>query len=218
MEPILNFLHNLSTQVPLSIYTSIGGLFEEIVAPIPSPLIMTTAGSIAQEQGRVALYIVLISAFAAVGKTVGALIIYYFADKAEDVVLTKFGKFLGITHKEVESFGKKFNNSWHDDVLLIFLRAVPIFPGAPVAAVCGLIKLNLRTYIQSTLIGVWIRSIIFGYIGYYGLSYLEEGVTNAENLGIFIFLMLVGIPTLYLFYKKRDHIQDSILKIIERSK
>ncbi len=216
MEQFLDILHDLSTKVPLSIYTSIGGLIEEIVAPIPSPLIMTSAGSIAQEQGQVAMYIVLISLFAAVGKTIGAYVIYYFADKAEDIVLTKFGKFLGISHKEVENFGKRFNKTWHDDVLLIFLRAVPIFPGAPVAAVCGLIKLNLRTYIQSTFVGVWIRSMIFGYIGYYGMSQLKEGLVSAESIGKIIILAIIGIPTLYFFYKKRNHIQDSILKMLEK--
>ncbi len=218
MDKMLALLHNLSLQVPLSIYASVGGLIEEIVAPIPSPLVMTTAGSIAQEQGKAWVYLVFISGLAAIGKTVGAWVIYYFADKAEDIFVSRFGKLLGFSHKEVENFGKRFSNTWHDDILLIFLRAVPIFPGAPVAAVCGLIKLNIRTYIQSTFVGVWIRSVIFAYIGYFGLSQLKEGIVNAESIGKILVMLFIAIPFLYFFYKKRDHLQNTLLGKIEGKK
>ncbi len=212
MEKFLSSLHTLSEQVPLPVFTSVGGLIEELIAPIPSPLVMTTAGSIALDQEQTAFYIVVISLFAAVGKTIGAIIIYYFADKAEDLVLTKFGKFLGITHREVESFGKRFNNTWKDDVVLFLLRAIPVFPGAPVAAVAGLIKINMRTYIQSTFLGVWVRSMIFGYIGYFGLSQLSEVVASAEDVGKVLFFIAVGITCYVIFQKKRDHIQEVLLK------
>ncbi len=212
MEKFLSALHALSELVPLPVFTTIGGFIEEVVAPIPSPLVMTSAGSIALEQGQTAFYIVIISLFAAIGKTIGAIIIYYFADKAEDVVLSRFGKFLGITHREVESIGKRFNKTWKDDVILFLLRAIPVFPGAPVAAVAGLIKINMRTYVQSTFLGVWVRSMIFAYIGYYGLSQLNEFVASAEDVGKILFFLAVGVTGIIIFQKKRDHIQEVLLK------
>ena len=216
MEEIIIALERLSKTIPLPLYSSIGGLIEEIIAPIPSPIIMTTAGSIALEQNRTILYVVGISLLAAVGKTIGAWVIYYVADVGEDIVLSRFGKFLGISHKEIESLGKRFNNTWKDDVLLVLLRAIPIFPGAPVAAVCGLIKLNMRTYLQSTFIGVWIRSMIFAFTGYYGMSHVNQYIASAEGVGNLIFLLLVGIPALYFVYKKKDKLQEMAMERLNK--
>lgn len=216
MEYLITLLEKLSESIPLPIYVTIGGLVEEVIAPIPSPLVMTSAGSIAEQQGQTIMYLAFISLLAAFGKTIGAVIIYVFADKAEDLLLTRFGKFLGITHKEIESFGKKFNNTWKDDVLLVILRAVPIFPGAPVAAVAGLIKLNMRTYIQSTFIGVWIRSMIFAVIGFYGMSQLNHYIAGAEGFGNLIFLIIVGVPFLYYVYKNKERLQDHALDMLKK--
>lgn len=212
MEYLLNTLDTLINRVPILVYVTFGGLVEEIIAPIPSPLVMVSAGSLAQEQGKLPVFVFVISFFAAIGKTIGSLVIYYIADKTEDIFLTRFGKFLGVSHKEIESLGKKFDNTWKDDLIIILLRAVPIFPGTPVALVCGLIKINIRTYIQSTFIGVFIRSLIFGFVGYLGMSQLDRIIANTEGIGDLVVYTIIVLVFGGFVYKRRDKIQKALLK------
>ncbi|MBN1168300.1 VTT domain-containing protein [Candidatus Woesebacteria bacterium] len=218
MEKLFTILADFVHKVPLPIYTSIGGLIEEVVAPVPSPLIMTSAGGFAKDQGFLPFYIAVISLYAAIGKTIGALLIYFVSDKAEDLVLIKFGKFFGVTHKQVEKLGKKFDKTWKDDLLLIFLRALPVLPGAPVAIVAGIIKLNLRTYIVSTLIGVWLRSMIFGYTGYYGISQLGRLIASLDSIVNVILVIGALIFAGYFAYKKKEKLEKIVLKALDKKK
>lgn len=191
--------------VPLELFAFVGSVIEELVAPIPSPLVMATAGTIARAQGRTWLYLGLIALISAVSKTLGCIFFYFFADKAEDLISKKLGWFLGFSHKDIENIGRHFNGTRKDDVVLIFLRAFPIMPSTPISLVCGFIKLSFRTYVQSTLIGAFIRSSIFLYLGYSGLEIyrsLLEGIDSAQSLmNILIAVVLAGILG-FLYYKR----------------
>lgn len=207
LNELIRQLTLLSEKVPVELYAFIGGLIEEIVAPIPSPLIMTTAGGILHLQGRGILALIFISLLAAAGKTLGAWLIYAVADKAEDILTHRFGKWLGITHRDIESIGRYFDKTWKDDVLLIFLRAFPIIPGAPVAVVCGIIKLNLTTYLRSTFIGILLRNLLLGGIGYGGVANYQtivEALKVAETAGK-VFLVILTLAAIGGFYYLRNH-------------
>ena len=204
-ENLILHLKLLSEQIPVGLYVLVGGFMEEVIAPIPSPLIMTTAGSLLriQSQGIAALF--LISFLAAFGKTIGSWIIYVIADKSENLIMLRFGKFLGVTQQDVEKIGKRFNNTWKDDVLLVLLRAIPFIPGAPVAVVCGIIKLNLKRYLRSTLVGTFLRSLLFGFIGYNGLAAYQAvlgRLNTLETAGSILFILLV-LAFLVWFYSLR---------------
>lgn len=211
-ENLILRLTLLSEQIPVGLYALVGGFIEEIVAPIPSPLIMTTAGSLVRLQGQGIIALFLVSFLAAFGKTIGSWIIYVIADKSEDLIMLRFGKFLGVTRQDVENIGKRFDNTWKDDMLLVLLRAVPFIPGAPVAVVCGIIKLNLKRYLRSTLVGTFLRSLMFGFIGYSGLAAYQAvlGRLNALETAGKIILVLLVVACLVWFYslRKSDGIHD----------
>ena len=157
-----------------------GSILEEVLAPIPSPLVMMLAGTIAHARNHPLAYLLLLSILASIGKTLGSWVFYILADKAEDVVLSRFGKILQISHKEVENIGKHFSGGLKDDLVLFVLRALPIVPTSLVSLVCGLIKLDLRTYLRSTFFGYFIRSFIFLYLGYTGIGTYESLFTSKE--------------------------------------
>jgi len=173
LSPLIELLHQLSGIMPLPIFTFFGAFIEEVIAPIPSPLVMTLAGSMAASLGRAWTYLIWLALVGAIGKTIGSYIIYVISDKGEDIVLNKFGKYLGVSHKEVEIIGKHLNKGWRDEFVLILLRAIPIMPTAPVSIVCGLIKINLKTYLSSTFIGTLIRNVFYLYLGFTSVGALE---------------------------------------------
>lgn len=221
MDQIINLIKTLANIIPLDMFAFVGSLLEEIVAPIPSPLVMTTAGTLAHTQNHTLLYLLWLALIASFGKTIASWLYYVLADKTEDLILTRFGKFIGISHKEVESIGKHFNGTWRDDVVLLVVRALPIMPTSLVSVVCGFIKLNMRTYLQSTFIGYFIRSFIFLYLGYTGMATYgnaEESISNIESLIkialVFGLVILLG----WIFYKRsKGKIHNWLKRITSKS-
>lgn len=216
ISPFIAFLHSIAAVVPLPVFTFLGALIEEIIAPIPSPIVMTLAGSLAATSGGVVGSLVTLAIIGSIGKTIGSYFIYIIADKLEDVVLSKFGKFLGVSHREVESIGKHLNKGWRDDIVLFLLRAVPIMPTAPVSLVAGLVKLNLRTYLVSTFLGNIVRNLFYLYVGFTSIGALEsvnEGLDSIENIGyVLIFALMAGVVGYFYLQRKKG----KGLNIIER--
>lgn len=216
--PIIEYLHSFSQTVPLPIFVSVGAAIEEIIAPIPSPLVMTLAGSLSAASGAHWLTLVYLAIIGSLAKTVASYIVYVVSDKAEDLVLGKFGKFLGVTHKEVEKLGSQLSGGWKDDLVMLALRAIPIIPTAPVSIISGLLKINLVTFFWTTAVGYAIRNYFYLYLGAtsaYALESLNEGLGSVEKIGYLIIFVLLVVLTIF-FYKQRqdDNIIAKLLKAL----
>lgn len=205
IEDLIALLEQLAQHVPVELFAFFGSFIEELIAPIPSPVVMTLAGSMAATNGSPFWYLFVIAVIAAVGKTIGAIILYFVADKMEDVLLSRLGKFIGVTHKQVEQIGDRFQGTPRDYVTLLIIRSTPIIPSAPISLICGLIALPKKLFIISTFFGTIVRDFIYLYIGYTGLSAAAEithGIEGASSI-ITIILGLVGIGIFaWIVYKK----------------
>lgn len=209
---IIDLFEVYATQVPVELFTFVAAFIEEVIAPVPSPVVMTLAGSIAAAQETTLMFLLYLAVIGAVGKTLGAGLLYFITDKAEDLVFKRFGKFLGVSHKEIEGIGKHLNGSKWDDVVFFVIRCLPIMPSAPVSIVCGFIKFNFRSFITLTFFGTIIRNLFFLYFGYLGASNLErimEGVTNIEAF-VEIGIAAVIIVFIGWIYLKRTRQSDPI--------
>ncbi|MGI5827863.1 MAG: DedA family protein [Patescibacteria group bacterium] len=204
-EDLLNVLLSFANKVPIELYAIIGPFAEEIVSPIPSPFVMASAGSIAAAQNKALIYLAWLALLGAFGKTIASWILYFAADKAEDVVVGRFGKFIGISHKEVEDLGRHFNGGWRDNVIIFFARFIPIIPSSPISVVCGAIKINVWTFISSTFLGTIFRNMFYLYFGYAGLNAYEstlKGLDSAESVVQIVMVVAVAVVLVWLYYKR----------------
>lgn len=218
LTPIIEYLHTFSQTVPLPIFVSVGAAIEEIIAPIPSPLVMTLAGSLSASAGSHWLTLMYLALIGSVAKTAASYVVYVVSDKAEDLVLGKFGKFLGVSHKEVERLGSQLSGGWKDDLVMLALRAVPVIPTAPVSIISGLLKIKLSTFFWTTLVGYAIRNYFYLYLGAtstHALESLNEGLGSVEKIGYLIIFVLLLALTIF-FYKQRqdDNIVIKLLKAL----
>jgi len=217
INQIVDYVKMLAGSTPLEVFVFLGSILEEIIAPIPSPLVMMIAGTLAHTQNQTFIYLFLLALIASIGKTIGSWFFYVLADKTEDLVLTRFGKVLGISHKEVENIGRHFNGGWRDDAILFLLRALPIMPTSLVSIVCGFIKLNIRTYLRATFFGYFIRSFIFLYIGYTGIATydsLSGGLGSVESFMKIAFAFGLVVLLVWVFYKRgKGNIHDWLKRI-----
>ena len=205
IEELINLLEQLAHYVPVEIFAFLGSFIEELIAPIPSPVVMTLAGSMAATNGSPFWYLFVIAVVAAAGKTIGAMILYFVADKSEDVILSKAGRYIGVTHKQVENIGNRFQGTPKDYLTLLVIRSTPIIPSAPISLICGLIALPKKLFIVSTFFGTIVRDFIYLYIGFTGLSAAAEithGIEGASSV-ITIILGFVGLAIFsYILYRK----------------
>ncbi len=192
---------NIIPQIPVELVVFFGSIIEEIFPPLPSPLLLIITKIATYNQEFTIPYILLLTSIATFGKTVGSYFIYVLADKSEDLFLGKFGKWLNISHKSVENIGRRFNGSWKDIIILIFLRAIPIIPTTPLSFVCGIINLNIRTFIVSAFIGSFIRIFLLLYLGVATYRSLISNTNNAiEVLLVFVIVCLIG----WFYYKRKN--------------
>ncbi len=216
MQSLISWLEALSQQIPVTWFVFIGALVEEVIAPIPSPLVMMLAGSISASQSISLLFILVLALIGAFSKTIGSFVIYMIADKAEDIIISKFGKFLGVSRSDTEGLGKFLGEGKREGLAIFLMRAIPVMPTAPVSVIAGLIKVNLRSYLLSTFLGLIVRNSIYLYLGYTSLGALEslnEGFDSLENIGYLVLAVFAGMALLWM-YRKRQ--QGSVLDLVEK--
>ena len=214
IDQIIAWLTHLSQTINLQLFVVIGSFLEEIIAPIPSPFVMTTAAALAQAQGYVFMQLFILVAVASAAKTVSSYIIYFAADKLEDLVVGKLGKYIGLSHKLIEQIGSFLTGTWIDDLLMIVARALPFIPTSLVSAGAGVIKYNKRSFIVTTFLGVMIRNAFYLWVGYFGMTALENFWLQNKSNPVFIGLMgvtLVGL--LYSLFKLKDYLFEKFLSL-----
>lgn len=171
---------------------------------MPSPLVMTLGGSLAAAKGMPMVYLLVLAVCGALGKTIGSFIVYWIADKFEHIITGKFGRFIGVTHQQVESLSRRLKG--RREWLVVFaLRAIPIMPTAPVSFAAGVLELNKRIYLTATFAGVLVRDIFYLYLGFVSagaLDHLNDSLDTFESIG-YILILAVIVAIFVLIYRKR---------------
>lgn len=188
----------LSAQVPLPLYVFLGEVVEEIISPIPSQVVMGTAGSIAFLQGWPIISLLFLALLGSFAKSLTTMGFYIIADKLEDRLVPMFGKYIGLTHEDIESIGKRFDKGGKREFFSLFiLRCLPILPSAPLSIVCGLVKINASTFFWSTVAGNWVRGLMIMLAGYLGFDVLESFLHGAIDERVFaalgVVVLLIGV-------------------------
>lgn len=194
--------------LPLELFVFIASFIEEVIAPVPSSAVLLLTGSFAAVQERMLLGLIPLVLIAALGKTIGAILVYYLSDKVGAAIITRFGKFFGVTHQAITTFGKNITGSKKDYLLLITFRALPVVPSAVVSIGCGVLKLPFKLFLITTLIGTIVRDSIFIYIGYRGTQVLSAFATHSANIESIVqtIFLTALVATLAYFYFKRNEV------------
>jgi len=194
--------------MPLGVFAFLGSFIEEIIPPIPAALIMTTAGSLSLAQGYPWIFLLWLALVGAIGKTIASWIFYVLGDKFEDIMVGKFGKFVGIRHSDVENLGKRFSGGWGEGIGFFLFRCVPIFPSVSVSIVCGVIRLNMRTFLFATFFGTIVKNLMYLYAGYAGLRALHFLIRRTHDAQFWFGILFVAISSSLIYWLVRKQKQD----------
>lgn len=211
IETIVTFIeHTLVPYGALGVF--LASAIEEIVAPIPSALVLLVSGfvflhSVPFSLSYIGILLFVVVIPATLGMTAGSLLMYSIGYVSGKPAIVKFGKYFGISWSDVEKAEARFAHSNTDEIALILLRAIPVVPNTAVSALCGLIRFPLTKYLTISIIGLGLRAFVLVLIGaQVGSLYdhYEMYFEQAENYVLAFFTVIALVLFFILYARKRS--------------
>lgn len=205
-EPVFAFIkqHGVGSVV-------IGGLIEQVIVPIPSPLVPMAAGFLFVSRqlpfAAAAKEIFIKAALPfAIGSTIGSTMVYLIAWFGGKWLIDKFAKWFSFKWEDVEKFQKRFfHGRWTDELLIFLFRAIPLIPSVLVSAACGAIRVKPAGFYPFTFLGLLVRGIILGFVGWQSgeaLFKVSEGLDRWEMVLTAVIILTISVG-LFLTLKGR---------------
>ncbi len=212
VDAITTWLEKLALSIRLEYFVVLGSILEEIIVPIPSPFVMTTAAFVAKAQNLDLWQVSSVCVAAALAKVFMSWFFYVITDKAEDIIVGKFGKYIGITHRNVEKIGIMLTGKWWNDVVLFLLRAIPIFPTSLVTIAAGVIKYPVKPFLVVTFIGTLVRNYFYVWVGYFGYDQFNKYFSYfKENVWTLIGFCLLLVGFVFGLMKLKDRLFEKVI-------
>jgi membrane protein DedA with SNARE-associated domain len=185
-------------------------IIEELVAPIPSPLIPLAAGFFLLPDGMSLAEITLrgvitIAIPVSVGISVGSAFVYALGFFGGKPVIEKSKKLTGINWKDIQTAEEKITRGSKDELSLFALRLLPIVPGVAVSGFCGVVRYPFNKFIIITGIGAFFRAFVLGMIGWQVGELYANYADMISRFEKYIFLGLIASLVLFIggYYAKK---------------
>ena len=166
----------------------IGMFLESSIVPIPSELVLVTAGILGFSIFDITIY-------GGLGSTLGAMVGYQIGKYGGRPFLNKFGKYFFVTPEKLKFIDNWFNR-WGNYSVLIS-RLIPFIPYKVFSIASGIGRMNFMNFTIFTLIGSIPRSFILGYFG--SLIYTTQ---NALII-VLALILFASIPIIFTKILKR---------------
>ena len=187
-----------------------GGVFlasvmEEVVAPIPSALVMMSAGFLfvtgPVDMSNIFRLIFMVALPAAGGVTLGSLFIYGIAWWGGKPLLVKWGKWVGLYWDDMEKLEKRFIESKKDEIVIMGARVIPIVPSVAISALCGFFRMNIFKYIWLTFFGMFIRGLILATVGWQIGNVYYRYADIISHFESAILILIISFIAILLMFK-----------------
>ena len=198
----------------------IGVFLEAVIAPIPSPIVMMTAGFVLVEPGlalSAALWKILfiITIPASLAGLVGNYIVYGVCYWGGKPVINKFKRLLGFSWSDIRKVRRKIGTGRKRDISLIALRAIPVVPISVVSAGAGVMKIDWKKFGLFSFIGLLPRNFLLAFIGW-KLSEIYVNIAHrVDSIETMVTLTIIGVILLVIIvhkFKIFDKIEERVLK------
>jgi len=185
-----------------------GGFIEQIIVPIPSPII-TMAGGAFLVSHTVFSFNTIWEIFTkvslpySIGATIGTSLVFLTTYYGGKPLIDQFGKYIGISWKLIEKVRSDFKKSINDEVFVFVASIIPVVPVSLVSAFCGGFKFKPQKFYPTIFLALLIRATILGFVGFQmgeAFTDMAHGLDKIESV-----LTVIGaILILGFLYLKRE--------------
>jgi len=196
----------MRTHGQLSVF--IGVMIEQIIVPIPSPIIVMGAGAILISPGLSIpeaflqiLWIIVLPG--TIASTLGSFIGYTISYYGGKAIVVRFQRFLGVDWNQMENLEKRFRGK-KEALSIFFSRAIPVFPISLVSIFAGLLRVPVRSFTLYTFLGSIFRCFFLAFFGWWIGATYEKVATHLDSLETIVsVLMLIGMGLAFVYlYRK----------------
>lgn len=189
----------------------IATILEEVVAPVPSPLVPLSAGFflIVPQLSfieAVPAILILIAIPVSIGVTLGSIAVYILGFFGGKPAIEKSSRWTGIAWSDVTAVEQRVTQyGVKDEVVLFILRILPIVPGVAISGFCGVVRYSLRIFVLVTFVGSAVRAFILGFVGWRVGELYTTYATMISKFEKYIFVGVVIAIAVVLgvyFFKK----------------
>ena len=185
-----------------------GALVEQIIVPIPSPIISMAGGAFLVTRD-LPLFETIWQVFThvalpySIGALIGASLVYFASYYIGKPFLDKYGKYIGLSWKLIEKVKQDFQKTIADELFILIASSIPVVPVSIVTAYSGGFRIPAKKFYPMLFLALLIRSTILGYIGFQmgeAFTELAHGLDKIESLLTVVFAGLI----LGFLYLKRE--------------
>lgn len=207
MDKILQLILDMvKTHGPLSMF--IGGIVEQIIVPIPSPIITMSGGAFLVAHDTPLFQaiweiIVNVSLPYSIGAIIGTSMVFLITYFGGRPLIDKFGKYIGIKWSLIEKIKFDFQKTISDELFILIAVTIPVVPVSLISAFCGGFRIKPIKFYPLMLISLILRSVILGFIGFQmgeAFTGLAHGLDKIESIMTVIGAVLI----LGYLYLKRE--------------
>jgi len=201
-------MNSMRSHGQLSVF--IGVMIEQIIVPIPSPMIIMGAGallilpelSVPKALLQILWIIVLPGTIAS---TIGSYIGYIISFYGGKALVVRLQRFLDVNWDEIGNLEKRFQGKRQALSLFLF-RAIPVFPISLVSIFAGLLRIPIKPFTLFTFLGSIFRCFFLGFVGWWIGATYEKVATRLDSIETMVsLLMLMAMVVIlgYLYLKFR---------------
>jgi len=186
----------------------IGVMIEQIIVPIPSPMIIMGAGAIlilstlsVPEAFLQILWIIVLPG--SIASTLGSYIGYTISYYGGKALVIRFQRFLGVDWDEIANLEKRFQGK-RESLMIFLTRAIPVFPISLVSIFAGLLRVPIKPFTIFTFLGSIFRCLLLAFVGWWIGATYEKVATHLDSLEtvVSILLMIGMIAVLGYLYRR----------------
>ena len=141
---------------------------ESACIPLPSEIIMPFAGFLVS-QGEMTLFGIALAG--AVGCVLGSIPAYYVGMRGGRPLVEKYGKYLLISHKDLDTADYLFSK--YGEIIIFVARLLPVVRTF-IAFPAGVARMKMSTFIIYTFVGSFIWCGALGYAGMLAGAHWED--------------------------------------------
>lgn len=213
MDQILqSLLGMIKTHGSLAMF--IGGVTEQIIVPIPSPIISMSGGAFLVPHNTSFLQslfgiILNVALPYSIGAILGTSMIFLIAYFGGQPLIDKFGKYIGIKWSLIEKLKSDFQKTISDEQFILIAISIPVVPVSLITAFCGGFQIKPIKFYPLAFIALLIRSTILAFVGFQmgeAITGLANGLDKIESVvTIIIAVLILG----FLFIKREKWLKKN---------